>query len=217
MKTGFSRNTITPSIGVPICGYYERRITKGVLDELYVSAVGFEDGGVKAVIIAVDVCLLSTEQCNYARRVVAEACGIDERAVFINCSHTHTGPIVGTKKNAFQDGDREYDEFFYATVAKTAKESFADMKESFLSVGTGKAERISFIRRFRMKDGGVQTNPGVDNPNIDHALGTPNDTVKVLKVKGNIGYGKAEEILTPAEERVRPKCPVFSKCGGCCL
>ena len=41
--------------------------------------------------------------------------------------------------------------------------------------------------------------------------------VKVLKVKGNIGYGKAEEILTPAEERVRPKCPVFMRCGGCCL
>ena len=40
---------------------------------------------------------------------------------------------------------------------------------------------------------------------------------KVLKIKGNIGYGKAEEILTPAEERVREKCPVFSKCGGCCL
>ena len=40
---------------------------------------------------------------------------------------------------------------------------------------------------------------------------------KVLKVKGNIGYGKVEEILTPAEERVRPKCPVFSRCGGCCL
>lgn len=40
---------------------------------------------------------------------------------------------------------------------------------------------------------------------------------RVLKVKGNIGYGKAEEILTPAEERVRAKCPVFSKCGGCAL
>ena len=40
---------------------------------------------------------------------------------------------------------------------------------------------------------------------------------KVLKIKGNIGYGKAEEILTPAEERVREKCPVFLKCGGCCL
>ena len=40
---------------------------------------------------------------------------------------------------------------------------------------------------------------------------------KVLKVKGNIGYGKVEEVLTPAEERVRVKCPVFSRCGGCCL
>lgn len=40
---------------------------------------------------------------------------------------------------------------------------------------------------------------------------------KVLKIKGNIGYGKLEEVYTPAEERVRPKCPVFSRCGGCCL
>ncbi len=40
---------------------------------------------------------------------------------------------------------------------------------------------------------------------------------KVLKIKGNVGYGKVEEILTPAEERVRPKCPVFSRCGGCSL
>ena len=40
---------------------------------------------------------------------------------------------------------------------------------------------------------------------------------KVLKIKDNIGYGKVEEILTPAEERVREKCPVFSRCGGCCL
>ena len=40
---------------------------------------------------------------------------------------------------------------------------------------------------------------------------------RVLKVKDNIGYGKVEEILTPAEERVREKCPVFLRCGGCKL
>lgn len=40
---------------------------------------------------------------------------------------------------------------------------------------------------------------------------------RVLKVKDRIGYGKAEEIFTPAEERVRPKCPVFTRCGGCQL
>ncbi len=40
---------------------------------------------------------------------------------------------------------------------------------------------------------------------------------RVLKVKDRIGYGKVEEVLTPAEERVREKCPVFSRCGGCQL
>lgn len=41
--------------------------------------------------------------------------------------------------------------------------------------------------------------------------------VRVLAVKGDIAYGKVEELYTPAEQRVRPVCPVFSKCGGCQL
>ena len=40
---------------------------------------------------------------------------------------------------------------------------------------------------------------------------------KVLKVSNKIAYGKLLEVLTPAEERVRPKCSVFGKCGGCQL
>ena len=41
--------------------------------------------------------------------------------------------------------------------------------------------------------------------------------IKVLNVKKNVAYGKAGEIFTPAEERVRPECPVFTRCGGCQL
>ena len=40
---------------------------------------------------------------------------------------------------------------------------------------------------------------------------------RILKIKDKIGYGKVEEIITPAEERVREKCPVFMRCGGCQL
>ena len=40
---------------------------------------------------------------------------------------------------------------------------------------------------------------------------------KVLKVKGNIAYGKLEKVLTPSQERVEAPCPVFKKCGGCSL
>ncbi len=39
--------------------------------------------------------------------------------------------------------------------------------------------------------------------------------VKILKVKSNCAYGKIEEIITPADNRVAPICDAFSKCGGC--
>ena len=38
---------------------------------------------------------------------------------------------------------------------------------------------------------------------------------KVLKVKGNIAYGKLVSVISPSKNRVVPRCPVFTKCGGC--
>ena len=40
---------------------------------------------------------------------------------------------------------------------------------------------------------------------------------KVLKIKKNVAFGKVVEVCTPAEERIRPKCRVYEKCGGCQL
>ncbi len=42
-------------------------------------------------------------------------------------------------------------------------------------------------------------------------------SVRILKVKDTVAYGKVEELHVPAEDRVRPKCPVFARCGGCQL
>jgi len=54
-----------------------------VLDDLYVSAVSFDDGEKRAVLITVDICQLSTEQCRHARRLVNEQTGIAKAAVKI--------------------------------------------------------------------------------------------------------------------------------------
>ncbi|MBQ7924302.1 MAG: 23S rRNA (uracil(1939)-C(5))-methyltransferase RlmD [Clostridia bacterium] len=52
---------------------------------------------------------------------------------------------------------------------------------------------------------------------VPYSLPSERVRFKVLKIKGNIGYGKVEEVLTPAMCRVQPQCEVFEKCGGCCL
>ncbi len=52
---------------------------------------------------------------------------------------------------------------------------------------------------------------------VPYALTSEKVRFKVLKVNKNIVYGKLIEVLTPAEARVRPRCAVYEKCGGCQL
>lgn len=39
--------------------------------------------------------------------------------------------------------------------------------------------------------------------------------VRILKVKKTYVFGKIEKIIKPADSRIKPDCPHFSKCGGC--
>ena len=95
IKTGFSRMCITPPLGTPISGYYEARFTKGVLDDLYATAVAFDDGKKQSVIIALDIIMLTQEQCEGYKKIIADYCNLPMESIFINCSHTHTGPMIG--------------------------------------------------------------------------------------------------------------------------
>jgi len=182
MKTGFSRICINPPIGVPIHGYYEPRTVKGIHDDIYASAVAFDDGNNKAVVISVEVCLLSTEQCDFFREKIAEFVKIKKEGVFINCTHTHTGPTIGDDKISGLKRVKEYDDAFLNYLCDVAKTAFSDMRESSFSYAEGSVEKIGFVRRYRMKDGSVRTNPGVNNPDILEVLGKPNETVKIIRI-----------------------------------
>lgn len=183
MKAGFSRVCINPPYGAPISGYYEKRSVKGILDNLYARAVVFDDGENKAAIIGLDLIDLAQEYYDGMKNAICEATGMERNAIFINCSHTHTGPVVGANfANAEERSSKAYDEFLITSVRDAVMYAINDLKESKIETGSAQAKNISFIRRFRMKDGSVATNPGVKNENIDHPLGTPNETVKLVKI-----------------------------------
>ena len=186
MKPGFARICITPPMGTPMAGYYEERFSKGVLDDLWIHALVFDNGKTKAALVSVDSLMFSSQKCDEYRKVISEASGISEDGIFISCSHTHTGPIVGRDGFIWQGVEYTENQMLYH-IRDAVCVALSDLKESKLYVAEGKAEKVAFIRRYRMKNGSVQTNPGVDNPEIDHVLGTPDESVKLLKVERDGG------------------------------
>lgn len=187
MKTimaGFGRVCINPPINTPINGYYQKRFAKGILDNIYTSAVAFFDGKNKALVISAETIELSTEQCNKYRTDISLATGVDKDAIFINCSHTHTGAQAGSVADlGTGTSSPEYEAQLGNAITEASERALLDMTPAKLSYAKGEAKNISFIRRYRMKDGGVQTNPGVNNPDIDSPLGTPNEEVQLLLVR----------------------------------
>lgn len=63
-------------------------------------------------------------------------------------------------------------------------------------------------------DGVARTDDGFVVFVPDTAVG---DTVLalILKVKKNVAFAKAQQVLTPSPDRVAPDCPVARQCGGC--
>ncbi len=182
MKTGFARVCINPPYDSPIVGYYQERRVKGILDDLYVRAVAFDNSEKKALVMTIDVCLLPQIFYDRFKEAINKATGVDKDAIYINCSHTHTGPLVGKDFASENESSQSYNEFLVSCMRDCAVYALNDLHESEMGYAQSEAKNISFVRRYRMKDGSVLTNPGVKNENIDHALGTPNETVKLVKI-----------------------------------
>ena len=191
MKTGYSKLCINPPYGFPMLGYYIPRTVKGVNDDLFARAVAFDDGIKKAVVIALDIAQLPQKIFDAIKELIVKDAGVECDGIFINCSHTHTGPVIGKDLGTNSESTPEYEAYLINTVRDAVVYAFQNLKESKFSTAKTQAKGVSFVRRYRMKDGSVATNPGVKNPNILHALGTPDETVKIVKIKRE----SAEDIL----------------------
>ena len=178
LKVGFSRIDITPELGIDIAGYYVKRIADGVLDRLCANAVAFECGGEKVVMIALDNLGVNQDISKKYREKIAKETGICESGIFISCTHTHTAPAASPNMSADVD---KYIEFLSCRVVEAAKGALDDLKDAKMGYGKGTAPNIAFVRRFRMKDGSVKTNPGVNNPDIVAPIGDVDETVSVLR------------------------------------
>ena len=179
LKTGFARMNIAPALGIGISGYYVERNATGILDDLEVNALAVECGCGKAVLISVDNCgVAPTAIYSACRARVSKETGVPEDCVFISSTHTHTSPFWGEGNDPEV---LEYTHFLESRIADAAKLSIEDLLPAKMGWGVSEAKNVAFVRRFRMKDGSIRTNPGVDNPDILAPIGDVDERVNVLR------------------------------------
>ena len=181
LKAGFARADITPPLGTRVVGYYRVRHAEGVLDPLLATAVAVNDGENTAVIMSLDNIGIDQVTVDRIREGAAEKCGIAKEAVFVSCTHTHLGPAIS---NTREGRDPTYVDNAISIACGVAKMALDDMKDAEMYVNSCDAPvDISFVRRFRMKDGSTATNPGWLNPEIDCPLGEPDKRVALTYFK----------------------------------
>lgn len=184
LYVGFGRVNVTPMLGIPVVGYFKERRAEGVLDELEINALALGCGEQKVVLLSIDNCGIPQDINDNFRRHICEVTGLPMEAILIHATHTHTGPSLRGAVLGKEDADAlctEYMHFVYHKMADAAVAALADMKPAKMGYAVGSAPNIAFVRRFRMKDGSVKTNPGVNNPEILHPIGDVDERVNVLR------------------------------------
>lgn len=188
MLCGYSKSLMNPPIGIAIAGSYDLMESKGRIDDCYARAVAFRSGDATCVIISADLCHMRTEDSDWCREKISDITGIDPSAVIVVCTHTHASghTWIGSVKEPDEEGKRKilaFKQTVRDAVVKSAVDAVADLMPSKIYYAKDEAEGISNVRRFRMKDGGVMTNPGRHNPEIDHPIGEPDNRVKLIRIE----------------------------------
>jgi hypothetical protein len=190
LKAGFGRVTITPPFGIPLAGYFVERPMDGVLDELEIQALALHDGKKQTVIMVADLLGIRAVDLLPVRKAVAQRLNMAVEAVMIACTHTHTAPQISENTTGkLPEKWPFYQEMLWSKFIDAADLAVQDLAPAKMGYGVGQAPHIAFIRRYRMKDGSVRTNPGVNNPDILAPIGTVDERVNVLRFvrdKGDI-------------------------------
>ena len=185
LQAGFGRANVTPMLGIPIAGYFKPRYADGVLDELEVNALAVACGDEKVVLMTIDNCGIRRAVLDPVRQQIAQVTGVPYEAVFIHSTHTHTAPTV--EPTSTDPLVAEYITFISHKMVDAARAALEDLKPAKMGYAVGNAPDIAFVRRFRMKDGSIRTNPGVNNPDILEPLGDVDERVNVLRFHREAG------------------------------
>ena len=149
---GFARLDVTPPLGIPMRGSWQPKHAVGILDPLYINAVAFGNGEKAAVLLVLDSLGLYDSFCNSWPAQIAEHVGLPADSIIIHCTHTHTAPNLTE--------DEMYTSWLLRRLKDAAYIALSDRKPvEDVRWTEDQAKGMAFVRRYRLNNGTVITNP----------------------------------------------------------
>ncbi len=186
LRAAVAAVSITPPNGTPLAGYYRKRLSEGVLDDLYAKAIVFEQGGAKAAVVICDILTLPRHTIVTARQLIESQTGIAGANVMIAATHSHTSPVVSGEntRDALDGGDSVEAKSYTTNLPKLIAQAVAEANRKLapikLSATVAQEYGASFNRRFWMRDGSVSWNPPKQDKNIIKPAGPIDPDVSLL-------------------------------------
>jgi hypothetical protein len=194
LRVGWASADITPPRPVALVGQLHKRISTGVRDPLTATALAMDtlDGegqGDQAILVSCDVLFIQRAvQQRVQEAVHARLPEVAARKVFLNATHTHTGPAFAdsTFKGLYdvsQDAGvmkaSEYADFFVERVAAVAVQAWQARQPAGLSWGLSHAA-VGFNRRTHYFNGSTVMYGSTANSNFSHVEGYQDSAVALL-------------------------------------
>lgn len=94
IRLGVKKINITPDRPVSLLGYFNERISEGVLDPLNCRMAALEGETGRLLFIQLDSCLILKEDADRMKSLIAAAGVYRQEELLVFTNHTHTAPAL---------------------------------------------------------------------------------------------------------------------------
>ncbi len=182
LQAGAATSNITPWLGVTMPGSFHPRYGEDVHDELLAKALVIDNGDVRIAMVTCDLIAIPEAIANAVKARIEERCGISPECVMVNATHTHSG--AGVSNLLGMGEDEGYTTWLPLKVADAVELAVKRMQPARAGFASVMEDRISFYRRWLMKDGTVRMNPGLNNLDLVRPMGEIDPELAMMYVEG---------------------------------
>ncbi len=180
LRAGTSKVCITPPLGIPLGGEFVRPEAAYVHDHLWARCLFLEHEGSRVALVSCDLVGLPQDVFDQVLDLLREPLGLRDHELFINCTHTHSGP--DTPAIIHERLDHPYMDELPGLVARAVAEAANNLRPAVIGHGTGTVEGVCTNRRVRVKGGSVRMNWEKIPADEIESLGPTDPTLGVIRV-----------------------------------